>query len=750
MKLRLYIIRIVYLFLFISLNGVAQNMRIIDSLNKVLLLTKTDTQRISILGLISDASGNFNNAKSLEVALKELELGEKTEFIAYKAMAYLDAAHAYWRIDQFATSLEYANKALLIYEGMNNDAGKMECYLTIGNCYDTEFKKAEEYYLKALKLAEKTGDLFTEGACLTNIAAINESEDPKTIEQNNIYIRKAAEIFKKLKHNHAYNLAIRNMGDNYRRLKNFPEAFKYYRESGRYCILVGLYNTYVNLLIREAAIFTELKQFDSIRGLIAEAEVLRDKVDSKVFVSILSLKLDFYQDQGRYDSAAFYYEKCLSVARGVGEDQLILQVLSSYASFCLNQLEDNEKASKLYGEVITLARKTHDLDRLWLAEYNFGLSLKNLAKYERASVFLDSALILRDSVDKLKEQQTMQGLLEQHKMAALEDNFKEEQSQNQLQQAELERASLQKYSLTAGLTLVFFLGLISFRGYKRKKKDNIVLELQKREIEERNLALNTANIVIAEKNKNITDSIEYAKRIQQTLLTSDEYLRSVFKDHFIYFQPKDIIGGDFYWAYQTQDKVYNIFAVGDCTGHGVPGALMTMLSNSFLNEIVIENGITQPDEILNRLRTKIIKTLDSGQSGQKDGMDVAICVIETRTNTMNFAGANNAAWIVRKGEITVLSPDKMPVGIFERMDSFSKKEFALELGDMIYISSDGYGDQFGGSDGKKYKSGRVRDYVSYLSDKPLKDQRDLLRKNLVDWQGAFEQTDDICIMGIRV
>ncbi|PCJ84380.1 MAG: hypothetical protein COA57_09275 [Flavobacteriales bacterium] len=267
-----------------------------------------------------------------------------------------------------------------------------------------------------------------------------------------------------------------------------------------------------------------------------------------------------------------------------------------------------------------------------------------------------------------------------------------------------------------------------------------------------NFKLRIANQQIEEKNKEITDSIEYAQNIQKAFLVSDEYLNTALAEHFLLFKPRDIVSGDFYWCYQsTEGKV--IWTAVDCTGHGVPGAFMSMIGTGFLNEIIIENGITRADVILNKLREKIITAL--GQTGklgeQKDGMDMALCVWDRQGDKLEFAGANNSLWLLRGNEIQEFKADRQPIGYFsDELKPFTKHEIQLQKGDLLYTFSDGYQDQFGGPKGKKFKAKMFKELLVSIKDKPMEKQKTIIDQKIEEWKGDLEQVDDICIIGVRI
>lgn len=278
------------------------------------------------------------------------------------------------------------------------------------------------------------------------------------------------------------------------------------------------------------------------------------------------------------------------------------------------------------------------------------------------------------------------------------------------------------------------------------------VETEKAEIERlRNVELKQAFDIIEEKNKSILDSIHYAQRIQRAMLPAEDEIREIFPEHFIFFQPRDVVSGDFYWTTQKNGLLF--FAACDCTGHGVPGALMSMLSAALLNEIVNENSVTQPAKILHLLRDAIIRSLrQTGAEGEnKDGLDIALCSYDKETRLLNFAGAQNSAWILHGSEWLELPADKQPIGIHAgELRPFTNHAITLEAGDVIYIFTDGFADQFGGPRGKKFKYRQLRDTLASIGSLSLREQKEELKKIFSEWRGPLEQVDDVLVMAVKV
>ncbi len=279
---------------------------------------------------------------------------------------------------------------------------------------------------------------------------------------------------------------------------------------------------------------------------------------------------------------------------------------------------------------------------------------------------------------------------------------------------------------------------------------NVQLQDSHEEVSAQAEQLEHANKELHFQNEQITQSIHYASRIQNAMLPQKELLDEVLPENMIFFQPRDIVSGDFYWFRKFENRVF--LAAVDCTGHGVPGAFMSMLGISFLDNIVRKNNNIKPNEILETLRRKIKRTLN--QTGKEyentDGMDISLCVLDTDSNTIQFAGAHNPLYLVRNNELHIYKADKQPVGIFFREIDFTNNEINVQKGDCIYLFSDGYIDQFGGENNKRFKSKNFNDLLLAVHQKPMEEQKNILKETINNWKRNFNQTDDILVMGWRV
>lgn len=307
-----------------------------------------------------------------------------------------------------------------------------------------------------------------------------------------------------------------------------------------------------------------------------------------------------------------------------------------------------------------------------------------------------------------------------------------------IEEEKKEKQQIISIAIAIGLILVVVFLFFVFNRLKVTRKQKQVIEDQKEVVE-------AAHNQLAVKNREITDSIKYAQRIQSAILPTSKKVQENLKDSFILYKPKDIVAGDFYWVEFQDGKT--LFAAGDCTGHGVPGAMVSIVCNNGLNRSVREYGLTNPGEILDKTRQIVLEEFQKSDEGVKDGMDIALCSLDG--NQLKYAGAHNPLWIIRNGEIIETKGNKQPIGQFDRAVPFATHTFELQKGDCIYLFSDGYVDQFGGVRKKKFKAVALRQLLLSIQDKTMDQQKRIVDDTFEKWKGNLEQIDDVCVIGVR-
>ncbi len=406
--------------------------------------------------------------------------------------------------------------------------------------------------------------------------------------------------------------------------------------------------------------------------------------------------------------------------------------------------------SKLYVKALGLARQAKSIDAYneYIEAYpesnkflEEAIAERNKLAFEQArqantTVAFDSFLVAypnaveKDEIMALRNEKAYLELLE---------------SKNELQnvklnqkQLELEKQVSERNTLIVGLVMVLLLSIISIIGFLQTRKAKNEIAQQKK--------------LVDIKNAKITDSIKYAKYIQDAILPSHKLVKEYIAESFILYKPKDIVSGDFYWMENINQKT--IFAAVDCTGHGVPGAIMSMVGHNGLNKAVHGHNFIKPSDILDSLNKTVNDTLsrNHNENQVKDGMDIALCMLDLKNMKLQYSGAHNPLFFVRNNELTVIKADKHPIGSYlnGELKRFKNHEIELQRGDSFYIFSDGYPDQFGGTPKKKYMIKNFKKLLLSINDKHMEEQRELLDQEFMNWKGEINQTDDVCVIGVRV
>ena len=545
--------------------------------------------------------------------------------------------------------------------------------------------------------------------------------------------------------NEDYGNLLHYIGSVFKRQDNQEKACEYYNSE----IEFGKKNGFKEIEVEGMYLSGICAESDSA-ALILHHECLKiyTELESENMQSLMyQLIAGAYQNLGNEDSTTHYLLKALEYRRKDKTSKSHLSsLLASIGSSYLRKGNIN-KAEEYMIEAQETCLMSEIKQDLRLQEIYSGFYDIYMAKgnYKKAVEYLNLYYAYRDSARDASHQDAIQEMEliyndEQQKaqLAIVEKDRDLAQKESILaQESEANQALLNKLYLGGGL-IVLILGGFVFIKYKESKKQQIIISAQTKQMQ-------FQKELVEAKNKDITDSMVYASSIQQAILTSKEYISKMFSEFFVFYRPRDIVSGDFYWAYETNNKRF--IAVGDCTGHGVPGAMMSMLGNAFLNEIVIESKIQEPSEVLNKLRSHVKRAMGSDKT--KDGMDMSFCCIEG--NRLTFAGANLPLYYISNNELTEIKGNKQPIGYQPIKETpFEQTTITLNAGDKIYLFSDGYADQFGGEKGKKYKYKTFRDRLFTISSETFNMQQSIVNEEFETWKGDFEQLDDVCVIGIKV
>ena len=437
---------------------------------------------------------------------------------------------------------------------------------------------------------------------------------------------------------------------------------------------------------------------------------------------------DAYALQNKIDSAYYYFEFCKELS--IYENPELYENAHFYLASSFFAIGNYNEAAKLFD--ILLA----NYGRIPIPETAAQTYLK-INEFEKAAPLFDLALSEKDSAHK-QELEDLNIVLQESAKSGLEKQRmitqQREIAAQDVNNAQKRQRNLILMSGAIILVLLLFFGRFIYKRYQ-------VIKVQKEEINQQKMAVEM-------KSREVLDSIIYAKRIQDAILPSISYINSCLADNFIIYKPKAVVAGDFYWF----DRIGNtiLFAAADCTGHGVPGAMVSVVCHNALNRCVHEFGLMQPNLILDKARSLIIETFQRSGEQVKDGMDIALCALNVRVNELEFSGANNGLYVVRNGKLSELKGDRQPVGKFEKVQPFSLHKMKLERGDILYLSTDGFADQFGGVKGKKYKYLAFKSFLSNLYKENLSTQAEKIDHEFEKWRGSLEQVDDVCVIGVRI
>jgi serine phosphatase RsbU (regulator of sigma subunit)/Tfp pilus assembly protein PilF len=557
------------------------------------------------------------------------------------------------------------------------------------------------------------------------------------------YFQKVLMISTERKDSLFMSKANNNIGALNANLGNFEGAIEYIKRSAVLDEATGDKDGALVSYVNIGSIFIMLGSNDSARYFLTKGLNVAKENKDHAMVATCYLNLGVFEFKlGNYEQAQINLFGGLEHAEIINDQDLLSRIYHNLAM--VSVMMKDYRSGLTYDDLsLIAAEKSGLLSNVVSAELGLARSYENLGRYEESLKHYKTYAILKDSLSELQNESVFIEMQEKFKS---EEAYKENEiltQKNKIQNLEIaknaeeiQNSRIVILSSIVGLALLVVLALTLYNRNIIKQRANQKLQ--------------DAYAIIHEKNADILASIDYASKIQEALLPTREN-EHFFKDSFFLLRPKDIVSGDFLWYAEVDGK--KIMAVVDCTGHGVPGAFMSMIGNTFLHQIVNERGIIVPAQILTELRRNVIRALNQKGDGvnRKDGMDMAVCVLDPVTNQLEFAGANNPLFVVLDGEIKEFKGDKQPVGYFEGLEkSFTNHKISMSSGDCVYLFSDGYADQFGGPKGKKFKYKQLKELLFANHQKPMQTQKSILIQVFDDWKGPLEQIDDVCVVGFRV
>jgi serine phosphatase RsbU (regulator of sigma subunit) len=592
-----------------------------------------------------------------------------------------------------------------------------------------ESKKLSE---EALKISKEKD--YARGRAYARInMAVNhflKSENREALE----LLRRALKYFDRFEQEKGLSVALAFMGYVFESFGDYENGLDYAQKALEKVKLIRFKEGEAEIQSLTGIIYSRLPDYDRALAAYNQSLKIREKIrDRNAVASSYNRIGRIYSLKKEYDKALENYRMSLKIREELNLSSALpwtyLGIASTY-----EEMDDLENAKKTYQKNLECGYGKIDKRCQLQSMAGMGRVLLRMRQTEEAHNLLNKAMVLA------KELKAKPLIYEIH--FALADYY--ESSGNSAK-------ALKHYKIYHELREE----VNNDEARNRLKNQQIAFAVEKAEKEKeifqlRNVELKAAYDEIALINLEITTSINYASRIQAALLPQKEHLEVNLPDHFILFLPRDVVSGDFYWASKVDGKV--VFCAADCTGHGVPGAFMSMLGITFLDGLIHKQKILKADEILNRLKQDVMGALK--QSGrkeeQKEGIDIALCVYDPATRQLEFAGAYLPLYLIRKGKLEEYQGNKIPISYVEEIpQSYQSKFIKIQKGDILYLFSDGYADQFGGPEGKKIKYIGFKQYLTNIHNRPLEEQKKLLEKNFFSWKGDREQIDDVIIMGVK-
>lgn len=619
---------------------------------------------------------------------------------------YLNKLSNLYQRTNFNTALDYATKALDLSEKTNDVKGRVSSYNNVGDAYwyHSDYVTAQRFYYKAYKINDSLKDKAGIAESLYNIGWII------VMQQKN----------------------VKEIGYLYRSLAIYEELND--KES-----IAGMLNTVGQFYLDQYAATKKREYYDSTMSYLNKViDLIKNNKEfspgsHEQFYGSLATLMAY---SGDYVSAKFYMEKKINRDLFSGDSLAYYNNLDDMAGIEFH-LGNVDKAISLSKTCHAFAKRKgyKEVEMAASGHLNeFYYSKNDLAK---AYDYYNTYIVLRDSMNRQLFSANLNDIQNGYELDKKEASIKQLTQDNEIQEL---KAKQNKFVLLGVGVVLIIIITIAYLLYKQNRQKNAA-----------NLLLQEQNTIISQKKQEIDHSIQYAKGIQMALLPDINEIRNTYPESFIYYLPKDVVSGDFYWFHKVGDYFY--CAAADCTGHGVPGALMSIVSMDKIIQAIFEKKLNDPKDILKFLNVEIKKALKQhhDEAKQRDGLDIALIRINTKTNTLDFASANRPLYIISNGVLSEHKADKVAIAGFTPDEhDFMQLSLNLDKGDCIYISSDGYADQFGGDQGKKFMTKNFKTLLRSASLKDMKSQETEVINSHIGWKGNYEQVDDILVIGIKI
>ncbi|MEW6467336.1 MAG: tetratricopeptide repeat protein [Bacteroidota bacterium] len=657
-----------------------------------------------------------------------------------KASLHSGIGFRYLRIDP-VKSYEHLTRALHLADSGNYEKVRIHVLDNLGIYYKDRgsYDEARISFTAALEGAKKLGQKDLIGDVYQDFA--NMYKRMGVYDTALTFMLTALKIAEEMKDNREQITINTNIGSLYVNREEYDQALKYFQQSIKIAELAGDKTSVAGAIIGMGIVYGSRGDLEKAIGQFEHALKIAEQIPDYTQISTCYSNISTaYSLLGDHDKAIDYKLRTVELKSKLNAKDELADALCTLGSLYQTK-GDNKKALDYLGKGIAIAEEIQNKECMRFAYESAAHVYSAMGDHKTAFEYQKKYIEVNKKI--YNEQKSKQ-------IAELDARYQSEKKQKELElneeklkskDAQLSQQRTMSYFTVGGLVLALALAFVTLRGYNQKKKAGMLLAQK--------------NAIIEERNKDITDSIYYARRIQEAILPRQDSLRGLFPDSFILFRPRDIVSGDFYWFAEKDGK--KLVAAVDCTGHGVPGAFMSMIGNAFLNEVLREKGLTRPAMILSELRHLVINALrQSGAEGEtKDGMDIAILSVDEKNGTAEFAGANNPLWLFRQVNgtcgLTEYKPDKRSISYHKGLGlPFSNHTIPLQKGDLLYIFTDGYADQFGGEKGKKFKYRQLQEKIRSVCNLDMVQQAAFLEKTFDDWKGGLEQVDDMLLIGIRI
>lgn len=683
--------------------------------------------------------------KALSFHNRALENDRKNGSRKDQALSLNNIGNVFLKQGHYSKAISNYEQSLEIRQDINDLDGVASSLNNLGLVYKNQgdLDRALAYYQNAFKIFQQSDDKVGLANALNNIGIVHRGNGNQERALENFL--SALSLFQEMGNKVGEANTLNNIGNIYYQQEKFEQALDFYQNSLVISEELGDRNSIAGKYSNIGGVYLVLGDKEKALASTEKALLLQKNIgDDKGQISTLNNLGAYYKEAGDMDKALAYFLDAEKVQKRIGDH--------SYSSITLTSLGEiyTDKKQPKVG-LGYLIRALKEAKRFGSTEDQISVFEKLSETYADAGNFKKSydyqqlAKSVKDSLDRV---------VSSRELAEMQVKFESEQKQREIEllgkEKEVQELKLTKQTAVRNMIIAFailavlLLALIYGR-YRTKKKANEELGRKNEEIEQQKKT-------VEEKNSEITSSIQYAKRIQDAIMPSMTEIRAALPESFVFYRPKEIVSGDFYW-FSKQGNTSFMAAV-DCTGHGVPGAFMSMIGNDHLNQIVNVEMRTKPDEILNRLHSEIQATLKQkhGVTDNHDGMDIALCAINHDENKLYFSSANRYLYLIRNGELSETKGDHFNIGgiMHEDVRRYELHEFDLQKGDTFYFFSDGVSDQFGGDKSKKFGYKRLKSLLMEIHQKPMDNQKKEFEKTLIDWMGDNDQIDDFLLIGIRV